>query len=222
MSQKYTMTQAAALLGITRRALYDWIRDAGMATGKLPGDERTRALTHDQITRLAEGHGKRLADEGLEQHVKALEARLEALEAWKEEAERKLAQRRETPSAPSAPPQSLTEAKPSPRAMLPRLRQAFNHDQAETAKRPVVTTGAPEPVRWTPLAAVPTSLADWITEHGTDLATLGRWGDLPRDPAEALRFVNHKMWQHGLWIQGQHLHQCSTPGCVCHRVLPTE
>jgi len=96
LPELFTLTQAARMLGISRRALYGWLRDANITTRILPTDKRAQTLTRAQIERLAKAHSTAIKDESLLARLEQVEARLEALETWRQEQEAR-------PSAPVTP-----------------------------------------------------------------------------------------------------------------------
>ncbi len=87
MPEVFTLSQAARLLGISRRTLYGWLKDARITTRKLPTDKRAQTLTRDQIERLARAHSTAIKDESLIARLERAEARIEALEQWKAQQE---------------------------------------------------------------------------------------------------------------------------------------
>lgn len=86
MAERFTISQAARKLGISRRTLYNWLEQEQDTSQKLHGE---RTFTRLQLERLAEKHGRRLesdfrdleaVDAALTERIEALEARVAALE----------------------------------------------------------------------------------------------------------------------------------------------
>lgn len=81
MAERFTLSQTARMLGVSRRTLYGWLQDANIKTRPLPTDARAQTLTREQLERLARAHGVILQEAGLVARLEELEARMEVLEA---------------------------------------------------------------------------------------------------------------------------------------------
>lgn len=85
--ERYTISQAAAMIGVTARILSDWIEDAQIATSA-GEDKRSRYLTRQQVLHLADAHHRTVKDDP---RATKLAARLAALESGLHEAQAKIA-----------------------------------------------------------------------------------------------------------------------------------
>lgn len=99
MPEVLTLDQAAEMLDISRRRLYDWMLEANIAANSLPTNARVKTLTLAQVEQLARTHARTLKPIGfeairaeladtrerlarLETQVAAFQMRLQTLEAF--------------------------------------------------------------------------------------------------------------------------------------------
>lgn len=85
--ERYTISQAAAMIGVTARILSDWIEDAQIATSA-GEDKRSRYLTRQQVLHLADAHHRTVKDDP---RATKLAARIQALETGLQAAQTKIA-----------------------------------------------------------------------------------------------------------------------------------
>src|SRR5215469_14414694 len=87
MAERFTLSQAARKLGVSRRTFYNWLAQEPPATQKLAGE---RYFTRIQLAKIGEKHGRQLesdfkdleaVDVALTERIEALEARLAVVEA---------------------------------------------------------------------------------------------------------------------------------------------
>src|SRR5579871_3899959 len=84
MPEKFTLSQAAARIGVSRRTLYNWLQGEPDLARILPTDKRARWLTQGQIESLAKKHGRQVDKNAA---LEALAARVESHDALLEEYE---------------------------------------------------------------------------------------------------------------------------------------
>lgn len=212
MAKHFTRSQAAGLLGISRRQLYTWLKD-------FPKSEK---LTEQEIASLAQKHSIALpeapasnADQG--EQIAALQGRIETLER--------------SAGALSALLQEVLqriEALESRPAGAPPVRSAPAMSPSIDATRPASApqpSSAPAPGASMRSAALPPPVralvAVWIADHGGPAKdTVRRWLDMPLEPAAALRYTQQKIAELGYRAHGAQLHRCQHAQCVCYQELP--
>ena len=229
MARYFTRSQAAELLGISRRQLYTWLLD-------FPKSEKGK-LSEQDIAALARKHSVTLpaapagdTDQGaqiaaLQERLAALENSASALSALLQE----VLQRIEALERQPAPlDRSMRPGQPdqAPRPVAPAMSPSIDATRPASAPRSASTPAAPAPGASMRSAAplpppVRMLVAQWIADHGGPAAnTVRRWQDMPLEPAAALRYTQQKIAELGYRAHGAQLHRCQHAQCVCQQVLP--